>query len=143
MFASLFSAFDEARCDSLEKLGSHSPSLFLCRFEQAFISRLLGEQIGKVTQYFWIGLQDVKDTGEYRWQGQNGSTETVAFTNWGWFEPGRSKLNGCCLAAKPTNFGFSVIAKSHFSVFRPPCVLQRGLEAVQSCPQQNPWASGR
>lgn len=63
--------------------------LFLCRFEQAFINRLLGEQIGIETQYFWIGLRDLKNTGEYQWQKQNGSTEMVAYTNWGWFEHGK------------------------------------------------------
>lgn len=68
---------------------SHARSLLLCRFEQAFISRLLAEQIGRETQYFWIGLQDVKNTGEYRWQNQNSSAEMVRYTNWGWFEPGK------------------------------------------------------
>ena len=58
------------------------------RFEQAFVSRMLGEHLSLKTGYFWIGLQDTKSTGEYQWVGPNGGQNSVTYTNWGWTEPG-------------------------------------------------------
>ncbi|XP_063329661.1 lymphocyte antigen 75 [Pelmatolapia mariae] len=71
------------------------------RFEQAFINSLLQETAGKETQYFWIGLQDINSTREYKWVRADGSTDVATYTNWGWFEPDRQ---GGCVAistAKP------------------------------------------
>lgn len=60
--------------------------LLFYRFEQAFINRLLAEQIGDEPQYFWIGLQDIKNTGQYQWL--DGPEGVVRYTNWQLFEPG-------------------------------------------------------
>ncbi|XP_061133467.1 lymphocyte antigen 75 [Syngnathus typhle] len=73
------------------------------RFEQAFISRLLGPYISNVPQYFWIGLQDVKHTGEYQWHGQNNTQGEVTYTNWGSFEPAHS--GGCAVIAAANHLG--------------------------------------
>nr|XP_040060795.1 lymphocyte antigen 75 [Gasterosteus aculeatus aculeatus] len=63
------------------------------RFEQAFISRLLREQIEAEPQYFWLGLQDVNNTGEYQFVSRNGTPGVVPYTNWGVFHP---HLDGSC-----------------------------------------------
>uniref|UniRef100_A0A4W5R180 Lymphocyte antigen 75 n=1 Tax=Hucho hucho TaxID=62062 RepID=A0A4W5R180_9TELE len=48
------------------------------RFEQAFINRLLVEEIKVKIQYFWTDLQDIKTTGEYQWVTQEGSGTNVS-----------------------------------------------------------------
>ncbi|XP_060797712.1 lymphocyte antigen 75 [Neoarius graeffei] len=65
------------------------------RFEQAFINSLLKEHVSRKHQYFWIGLQDTKGTGEYQWFSQSGQASRVLYTNWKWGEPG--KVRGCAV----------------------------------------------
>lgn len=68
---------------------------FFFRFEQAFINRLLAEQMSVEPQFFWIGLQDIKNTGEYQWQ--DGSEGVVKYTNWQFLEPGKEKKHSTVL----------------------------------------------
>lgn len=63
------------------------------RFEQAFVNRLLGEQIGTQTQFFWLGLQDINNTGEYQWIRQGDPEREVTYTNWGTTEPCKSSTD--------------------------------------------------
>ncbi|XP_077481335.1 lymphocyte antigen 75 isoform X2 [Stigmatopora argus] len=70
------------------------------RFEQAFINRLLGNYTSTMAQYFWIGLRDVNNTGEYRWHDLHGSQSEVTYTNWGASEP---ELDGGCTVMTTSN----------------------------------------
>ncbi|XP_067352171.1 lymphocyte antigen 75 [Channa argus] len=72
------------------------------RFEQAFINRLLGEHITSDAQYFWLGLQDTENTGEFKWISTDGSQSMVTYTNWGVSQP--EHRHGDCVVistAKP------------------------------------------
>ncbi|XP_036401558.1 lymphocyte antigen 75 [Megalops cyprinoides] len=57
------------------------------RFEQAFISSLIREK--RETQYYWTGLQDINNTGEYHWSTREIPIDRVTYTNWAPNEPGR------------------------------------------------------
>ena len=94
---SLIVVFPRARSKVVHYIGNMVPfrtqgsivlQCVLHRFEQAFINRLLAEEINVKRQYFWTGLQDIKTSGEYQWVTQDGSGTNVTYTNWGVFEPG-------------------------------------------------------
>ncbi|XP_054627640.1 secretory phospholipase A2 receptor isoform X2 [Dunckerocampus dactyliophorus] len=63
------------------------------RFEQAFVNSLLSANGANSSMYYWIGLVDVENQGEYRWLHVNGSTLPLTFTNWNKHQPVSS--NGC------------------------------------------------
>ncbi|KPP69222.1 lymphocyte antigen 75 precursor-like [Scleropages formosus] len=65
------------------------------RFEQAFINSLIREQATAVTSYFWTGLQDSKNVGEYQWMTTEGPGDRVTFTNWNIYEP--ALAGGCAV----------------------------------------------
>lgn len=40
--------------------------------------------------YFWIGLQDLNNTGEYFWLTTDGKNHSVSYTNWNKHQPRES-----------------------------------------------------
>jgi len=40
--------------------------------------------------YFWIGLQDLNNTGEYVWLTKDGKNHSVSYTNWNKHQPRES-----------------------------------------------------
>uniref|UniRef100_A0A8C7JAU6 Lymphocyte antigen 75 n=1 Tax=Oncorhynchus kisutch TaxID=8019 RepID=A0A8C7JAU6_ONCKI len=97
------------------------------RFEQAFINRLLVEEINVKRQYFWTGLQDIKTTGEYQWVAQDGSGTNVAYTNWGWFEP--ALAGGCAVMSTAKPLGKWVV--KNCTMFKAGSICKRDIAAPQ------------
>ncbi|TRY88118.1 hypothetical protein DNTS_031498 [Danionella cerebrum] len=73
------------------------------RFEQAFINSLLKEHISTEVQYFWMGLQDSKGSGEYQWISQDETIDRAMYTNWKWQEP--ASAGGCVVMSTGNPLG--------------------------------------
>uniref|UniRef100_A0A3Q3JVM7 Phospholipase A2 receptor 1 n=1 Tax=Monopterus albus TaxID=43700 RepID=A0A3Q3JVM7_MONAL len=63
------------------------------RFEQAFVNSLLSESGANSSMYYWIGLMDQENKGEYSWLVHNGSSLPLTFTNWNKHQP--VSVGGC------------------------------------------------
>ncbi|XP_064020388.1 secretory phospholipase A2 receptor [Pogoniulus pusillus] len=92
--------------DSTPRSFAHAASGYFCpsalvsvtnRFEQAFINSMIRSMVQSERTYFWIGLQDLNNTGEYFWLNAAGNNSSVSYTNWNKYEPRRS---GGCVAMR-------------------------------------------
>ncbi|XP_023695795.2 lymphocyte antigen 75-like [Paramormyrops kingsleyae] len=73
------------------------------RFEQAFINSLIRDYQTANESYFWIGLQDVKNTGEYQWTVGESPGDRVTYTNWQMFQP--DLVGGCAVLSTGKSWG--------------------------------------
>ncbi|NXA40941.1 MRC2 protein, partial [Eudromia elegans] len=67
------------------------------RFEQAYVSSLI---YGWESEYFWTALQDINETGAFRWL----SGDEVTYTHWNRDQPGYGK-GGCVALATGSSMG--------------------------------------
>uniref|UniRef100_K7FQV1 C-type mannose receptor 2 n=1 Tax=Pelodiscus sinensis TaxID=13735 RepID=K7FQV1_PELSI len=67
------------------------------RFEQAYVSSLI---YGWDSEYFWTALQDINETGSFRWL----SGDEVMYTHWNRNQPGYSR-GGCVALATGSSMG--------------------------------------
>lgn len=102
--------------------------IILLRFEQAFINSMIRSMVKSETTYFWIGLQDFNNTGEYFWLSTAGKNSSVSYTNWNKYEPreycankNRNGLDGVSVLPFPATSSL-VVTKESF----PPCQAKRG-----------------
>lgn len=113
------------------------------RFEQAFVSRLLLEQMSSDTQFFWIALKDTNNTGEYQWVTPD--NPVVTYTNWAATEPARD--GGCGVMSTIKPLGSWRVKNCHFfkagSICRkdlgPPRAPEPEPDSSSPCPKD--WAS--
>ncbi|XP_020653995.3 secretory phospholipase A2 receptor isoform X1 [Pogona vitticeps] len=85
--------------------GYYCPSLATItnRFEQAFISSMIRNMVKMDIPYFWIALQDMNNTGEYTWLGQDEKTHQNTFANWKKYQPRYS--GGCAVIRQEKPIG--------------------------------------
>ncbi|KAM6077828.1 secretory phospholipase A2 receptor isoform 1-T1 [Theristicus caerulescens] len=94
------------KIDSTPRSFEHASSGYFCpsalvsvtnRFEQAFINSMIRSMVKSERTYFWIGLQDLNNTGEYFWLSTAGKNRSVSYTNWNKYQPRHS---GGCVAMR-------------------------------------------
>ncbi|XP_048809440.1 secretory phospholipase A2 receptor isoform X1 [Lagopus muta] len=94
------------KIDSTPRSFEHASSGYFCpsalvsvtnRFEQAFITSMIRSVVKSERTYFWIGLQDLNNTGEYFWLTTDGKNHSVSYTNWNKHQPRHS---GGCVAMR-------------------------------------------
>ncbi|KAM4023825.1 lymphocyte antigen 75 [Anomaloglossus baeobatrachus] len=56
------------------------------KFEQEFLNSLIKKQNNIEGKYFWMGLRDVKMTGDYYWETANGAKDPT-YSNWNTHQP--------------------------------------------------------
>ncbi|XP_054978280.1 LOW QUALITY PROTEIN: secretory phospholipase A2 receptor [Sorex araneus] len=90
------------KIDTVLRSFEHASSGYYCppalvsiqnRFEQAFITSLISSMVTTEDSYFWIGLQDQNNTGEYSWKTAGWKSEPVQYTHWNVHQPRSS--GGC------------------------------------------------
>lgn len=70
----------------------------LSRFEQAYVSSLI---YGWDGEYFWTALQDINETGAFRWL----SGDEVMYTHWNRDQPGKEVAMGGMGTSPPCRVG--------------------------------------
>ncbi|XP_045154042.1 secretory phospholipase A2 receptor [Echinops telfairi] len=94
------------KVDTVLRSFDHASSGYYCppalltianRFEQAFITSLIGSVVKTKDGYFWIALQDQNDTGEYTWKAAGEKPEPVRFTYWNTHQP---RYSGGCVVMR-------------------------------------------
>ncbi|XP_061200171.1 integrin beta-6 isoform X9 [Neopsephotus bourkii] len=74
------------------------------RFEQAFINSMIQSMDKSERTYFWTGLQDLNNTGEYFWLSTEGRNHSVSYTNWNKYQPRHS--GGCVVIRGQEPIGY-------------------------------------
>ncbi|KGL81862.1 Secretory phospholipase A2 receptor, partial [Tinamus guttatus] len=97
------------KIDSTPRSFEHASSGYFCppalvsvtnRFEQAFINSMIHSMVKSEKTYFWIGLQDLNNTGEYFWLTADGKNRSMSYANWNKHQPRHS---GGCVAMRGGN----------------------------------------